>query len=246
MNIREELYRLFCVPRCTSCDSYLKPEENVLCRECMETFCGEKVRDCSFCFHPITECACTPRVFKKAKIHHLFKVSRYYTNLEKSPTKKLIFSLKKENLRKVMTFMANELIEGLSRYYGESASELVIVPVPRRRANVVKFGYDHAYELAKRIAKKLNCQVFCALISQTRRDQKGLNREERRENVKFKLKKNIILEKKRILILDDIVTTGASMVTAAKLLAELHPQEIDGACFAISYKDIDLNASIPF
>ena len=246
MNIREELYRLFCVPRCPSCHSYLKRGESVLCKECSRTFAGEKVRDCSFCFHPITECACTPRVFKKAKIRHLFKVSRYYTSIEDSPTKKLIFSLKKENLRLVMDFMARELCSVLSRYYGETASQILIVPIPRRRANVIKFGYDHAYELGKRVARQLDCKCVRALESHTKRDQKGLSREERRENVCFKLKRKISLRGRRILILDDIVTTGASMVEASKLILQEHPAEIDGACFAISYKDLDLNSALPF
>ena len=246
MNIREEVYRLFCVPRCTSCKNYLKRGESVLCQDCLELFQGEKVRDCSFCFQKITHCACTPKVFKKAKIHHLFKVSRYYTNLEESPTKKLIFSLKKENLRTVIGFMAQELATVLSNYYGEASPELVIIPIPRRKANIIKFGYDHAFELARRISILLNCQFSRALVSLTRRDQKGLTREERRDNVKFKLKKNVELKGKRILILDDIVTTGASMVVAAKLLSTLSPKEMDGACFAVSYRDIDLNSSIPF
>lgn len=246
MNIREELYRLFCVPKCPSCQRYLKRGEKVLCADCFSAFQGEKVRDCSSCFSQIHKCSCTPKSFKKAKIHHLFKISRYYTNLEDSPTKKLIFSLKKDNLRFVMDFIAEELALRLREHYGENANELVIVPIPRRRKNVIKYGYDHAYELAKRISRKIHCETSRALISLSKREQKGLTREERKENTRYRLNKKSFLAGKRILILDDIVTTGASMLEAAKLLFTLEPKEIDGACFAISYRDIDLNTTLPF
>ena len=50
MNVREELYRLFCLPKCVSCTKPLSRGENVLCEECTKLFLDETVRDCSFCF----------------------------------------------------------------------------------------------------------------------------------------------------------------------------------------------------
>ena len=246
MNIREELYRLFCVPKCTSCNKALKTGENVLCAECMRKYQGEKVRDCSYCFSQIHLCSCTPKNFKAAKIHHLFKISRYFANIEDSPTKKLIFSLKKSNLNRVFDFMANELAGRIGQHYGEEVSDIIIVPIPRRRKNVIKYGYDHACELAKRISRKLNCKTVLALKSLTKRDQKGLTGEERRQNIKFTVRNHSDFRGKRILILDDIVTSGSSMLEAARLIFTMSPKEVDGACFAISYRDIDLNTTLPF
>ncbi len=246
MNIREELYRLFCVPKCVCCNSALKSGESVLCNNCMKTYLGEKVRDCSFCFSEIHKCVCTPKSFKAAKIHHLFKISRYFSNLEDSPTKKLVFALKKSNLNAVMNFMAEELTNRIREHYAEDVSNIIIVPIPRRKKNVIKYGYDHAYELAKRISNKLGCHTLSALKSATKREQKGLTREERHKNIKFTLKHKFDLEGKRVLILDDIVTTGASMLEASRLLFSLSPKEVVGACFAISYRDINLNETLPF
>ena len=246
MNFREEIYRLFCVPKCTSCDSFLHRGENVLCAKCMKLFLGEKVRDCSFCFKPIPQCTCTPKAFKTAKIHHLFKVSRYFANTDESPTKKLIFSLKKDNLRLVIDFIASEISARLLEYYKDEAKDLIIVPIPRRKKNKIKYGYDHAFELSKRIAKKLSCVSMNLLQSLSAKEQKGLTREERRKNAKYSLKKTVELAGKRIVILDDIVTSGASMIRASEVLFTLKPKEIVGACFAISYRDLDLNVPLPF
>ena len=246
MNFREELYRLFCVPKCPSCNAFLKRGETVLCRDCMSKYLGEKVQACSFCFQDISKCSCTPKTFKKAKIRHLFKISRYYSKREDSPTKQLIFSLKKDNLRKVIDFMAQEIADRLIAFYGEDISNIVIIPIPRRKSNVIKYGYDHASKLARKVSKKLRCKFVLALKSNTKMEQKGLTRKERHKNVKFALNKKINLQGARIVILDDIVTSGASMLEASKLLFQLQPNEISGVCFAISYNDIDLNADIPF
>lgn len=246
MNIREDLYRLFCVPKCPSCDIYLKRGEVVLCSECMSKFEGEKVHKCSFCFQEISRCSCTPKPFKNVKIRHLFKISRYFSGTEDSPTKKLIFSLKKDNLRHTVNFIANELANRLLSHFCENAKELIIVPIPRRRNNVIKFGYDHAYVLAKAIAKKMGCKAMMALKSCSKRDQKGLTREERAENAKYILRPKVQISGKQILILDDIVTTGSSMIAATKFLQKLSPKEINAACFAVSYRDISLNITETF
>lgn len=246
MNIGEELYRLFCLPKCTSCQNPLERGENVLCDECMKTFKAEMFNDCSFCFEQISRCTCTPKPFKKARIRRLFKISRYFAMKEDSPTKSLVFSLKHENISRVISFMANELASRIRDYYQENASELVIVPIPRRKKSIVKYGYDHALVLSRRIAKILGCQVLPLLKSLSGREQKGLTREERVKNIKFKFVKTPLLKEKTVLIVDDIVTTGSSMIQAAKMISTLKPKQIVGACFAVSYRDLNLNSSLPF
>ena len=245
MNVREELYRLFCLPKCVSCAKPLARGENVLCENCRIRFRDESVRDCSFCFQKICECSCTPKAFKSDRIKHLFKISRYNTKSEDSPTKGLIFSLKHDNYSTVFAYIAELLSERLRKHYANDSDKLVLIPIPRRRKNVIKYGYDHAAVLAKRMSKLLRCEYQPILKSLAKVDQKGLTREQRQENARFALKKKTSFENKTVIFIDDVVTSGASMTSAADVIRELKPAAISGACLAISYRDIDLNANLP-
>lgn len=246
MNVREELYRLFCLPKCVSCNKALSRGEDVLCDDCVKLFRDETVRDCSFCFQQIHECTCTPKQFKNARIKLLFKISRYNPSSENSPTKSLIFSLKRDNYSSVIGYIANLMSERLKKYFGDEIKDLILIPIPRRRKNIIKYGYDHAKVLSRHMAKMLGCTASSILKSTAKEEQKGLTSEERRNNASFRLIKNIPLEGKTIVLIDDIVTSGASMIRATEALTPLKPKRIIGACFAISYKDIDLNANLPF
>ena len=246
MNVREELYRLFCLPKCVSCTKPLSRGENVLCEECTKLFLDETVRDCSFCFQKINQCTCTPKPFKNARIKLLFKISRYSLTTDKSPTKSLIFSLKHDNYTTVINYISALLADRLKKHFGDGARDLILIPIPRRRKNVIKYGYDHAKVLSKRISKLLGCRALFLLKSLARAEQKGLTREERKENARFKLRRKASLEGKCVVLIDDVVTSGASMIGAAQAIAELKPDKTVGACLAISYRDIDLNQNLPF
>ena len=246
MNLREELYRLFCLPKCVSCQKPLSRGEDVLCVDCAKLFMDERIRDCSFCFQKISECTCTPKQFKTARIKNLFKISRYSMTSELSPTKGLVYSLKHDNYTRVFSFISHLIAERLRAYFGESASELILIPIPRRRKNVIKYGYDHASVLSSMIAKLLSCKSVSLLKSLAKDEQKGLTRDERKENARFKLRKQMPLTGKSIVLIDDIVTSGASMIAASEALRILKPHKIVGACLAISYRDIDLNQNLPF
>ena len=60
---------------------------------------------------------------------------------------------------------------------------------------------------------------------------------ERRKNADFVLTKDVDLAGKRVIIVDDIITSGASMANAATLLRSLGCRDITAACLAIAYKD---------
>ena len=75
------------------------------------------------------------------------------------------------------------------------------------------------------------------MISRSKRQQKTLRGEERIHNAEFELKRKSVIKGKSIIIIDDIVTTGASMGGCAKILRKNGAKKILGACIAIAYKD---------
>ena len=96
-----------------------------------------------------------------------------------------------------------------------------IVPVPSHPKSIKKRGYNPARVLADEISILTDKPVKDILCKVTyTKNQKYLNYNQRQENLNNSitlLDKNIIKDK-NILIVDDIITTGATIETCAKLL----------------------------
>lgn len=86
----------------------------------------------------------------------------------------------------------------------------IVVPVPSRPAAIRARGYDHAYRLARIAAREMGLtaqRVARRLPSGS--DQEGLTRQERAENLFSSMRARPM--NARALVVDDVVTTGASL-----------------------------------
>ena len=103
-----------------------------------------------------------------------------------------------------------------------------IVPIPLHWTRKAKRGFNQAQVIAKVLSKALGVPVHNAL-RRTKRTafQSKLSKTERAENMQgvFKLR-NFTLENKRVLLVDDLLTTGATLQAAAKILRTVKPAEI--------------------
>ena len=86
-----------------------------------------------------------------------------------------------------------------------------IVPIPMHPDKLKERGYNHSYLIAKKIEEILNIKVKnCLIKTRNTKSQVLLNRDERWYNVKGSIKSNFKLKNKNILLIDDVVTTGAT------------------------------------
>jgi predicted amidophosphoribosyltransferase len=86
---------------------------------------------------------------------------------------------------------------------------------PSSESSISRLGFDHGYLIARRISELAGVPVL-RLYTAASKEQKQLDREERRENVKsigldLNKDKQLKLRDKRILIVDDIMTTGNTL-----------------------------------
>jgi competence protein ComFC len=98
-------------------------------------------------------------------------------------------------------------------------SHTVIGFLPRSREKVRRYGFDQARELAKALAERTELPFSCVL--RRVRDgvpQKTLGVRKRQENLRgaFELREDV--RGKRVILVDDLVTTGAGMAEAARVL----------------------------
>lgn len=114
---------------------------------------------------------------------------------------------------------------------GESFDEVAWVPMTKRGKR--KRGYDQSFLLARSVGRELGLPCL-PLLEKTRETQiqHELSREDRAENVKGVYRADSLAAGKRLLLIDDIVTTGATLQGCAQALYQAGAQKVVALCAA--------------
>ncbi|MDP3941311.1 MAG: ComF family protein [bacterium] len=141
--------------------------------------------------------------------------------------KKLVYRLKyKPFLSSLCVFMVDLFYESLiqkeafARVYDDQS---LLVPIPLHKTKYRQRGYNQAELLAKGLSVKLGVPVVSTLerVKKTQ-SQVSLDRKMRRENIAGAFviaeKAGEILRKKTIFLVDDVLTSGATLSEAASVL----------------------------
>jgi ComF family protein len=106
----------------------------------------------------------------------------------------------------------------------------LIVPVPSHPSRVRERGFDHTLELARHLGRLLEVPVEEGNLVKARAtpQQAGLSRAERLENLKsvFEVKRPARLAGRRVLLLDDVITTAATAEECARILKAAGVREV--------------------
>jgi ComF family protein len=106
-----------------------------------------------------------------------------------------------------------------------------IISVPLHRARLMQREFNQAAVLAKGLAGHLNVPVLERLLVRVRstRPQVELSGSERRQNVKqaFAVTNAAALEDRRVLVVDDVFTTGATLGEVARTLKVAGATQVD-------------------
>ena len=128
------------------------------------------------------------------------------------------------------TLLAEKII---SQYQNEKLPD-IIIPVPLHKKRLNERGFNQAIELARPISKKLNIRIdykCCKRIKNTA-PQSTLPAKQRPINVKnaFITKRN--LDNQHIALLDDVMTTGHTLIEMSRALHDVGVKRIDVWCCA--------------
>jgi len=141
--------------------------------------------------------------------------------------KDLILKFKYKN-----NFTAGDILaEFLQEYIVENFKykEYIITYIPLSKKSKKNRGFNQCEYMAKKISRNLSIEVLEVLIKpKETKEQKRLKRDERYENIRdaFKIKKGINLKNYKIILIDDVTTTGATLQEAYKLLKKFEVKEI--------------------
>ena len=240
MNIKNLMDRaLFAlsVPKCVCCKERLKYGEMAFCPKCYAEFVDFSTRSCANCSRVLSECDCSTPYLKAHFVRRVVKCYRYINRNDANLGNSLIYSLKRDNRIDVLTVCA-DILEAAIRNSVENPENCLFTNVPRRKAAIVKYGIDHSGILAKELSNRFGAEYVDILKSNAKVEQKSLESTERLKNADFDIVKNIDLNGREVIIVDDIITSGASMSSAATLIRSLGCRSIIAAALAIAYKDL--------
>ncbi|QAT38999.1 phosphoribosyltransferase family protein [Clostridium sp. JN-9] len=196
---------------------YPSPQQCILCSNSLKSH--EFL--CEDCLKNITRCS-APMVIKREKEIKCFSFAYYSRTIME-----LVLKFK---------YKSNFICcEALSSFMGDAYEKNsincdLITYVPLTKLSYRKRGFNQSEILAKQIGRRLNIPVKSMLVkSKESKDQIGLTGEERWENIKdsFQIKiDNNIIKGKKILIIDDVVTTGATSYYCGEMLLKNGAKEI--------------------
>lgn len=134
--------------------------------------------------------------------------------------------------------MAAPLAMEMSRQLGSFPSVDAIVAIPTAPHRRRERGFGHAELLAECLARVMNRPYLPNAIGFTRRvaDQTRLSGNERMANLRgaFKPLDVSSLERQSVLIVDDVMTTGATMAEAGRVLMEAGAVNTFGCVVALN------------
>lgn len=123
----------------------------------------------------------------------------------------------------ISNFILNNFILKDSKIFQIINDYDLIIPVPVSKKRFKERGYNQAELIAKQIAKRLDKDLItnCLYKDKNIVAQSTLNKEEREQNIKnvYILKNEDLLKGKKILLVDDIYTTGSTANECSRIIA---------------------------
>ena len=105
-----------------------------------------------------------------------------------------------------------------------------IVPVPISRKRMKQRGYNQSLIIAKELNKYFKLEIAENSLIKVKNvtEQSKLNKEDRQNNIinAYEIKNEQILENKKVLLIDDIYTTGSTVNECSKMLKLANPKKI--------------------
>ena len=242
MRFHDFLERYVYVRVCPGCGellSYSRARE-AFCMDCRRKWDQALTENCPQCFRAISECNCLPKSLSAAGALCLRKLFHYSTKRQKEPQNRILYSLKHAPNRRLAGFLALEILpmlkEELSALGVESPSdEALIVHIPRGRASRNKYGCDQSEMICRSLSELSGIPHLPILRRKIGgKEQKKLSKAERQKNLKglFWIKDPTPLRGRVVILLDDVVTTGASMAAGVSVLKKNGAQVI--LCFCVA------------
>lgn len=222
----------FFPPLCFSCNNRLADTESRVCHTCWQSI--EKIRPDDHTVHVMRE-----RFLEDGSIDEFY--SCYYFQ-EGGVFQKLVHSLKYEAITKFGIELGKHIGAIMKAQTNVHAID-ALVPVPLHKLKQRERGYNQSESLCQGISEVLHRPVALSLVKRLKNtvSQTHLSAEERNQNVgdafEVSLVKRHLVQGKTLLIVDDVITTGSTIQSVARVLKIAGAAKVIAASAAIAKLD---------
>ena len=196
-----------------------------LCEPCLSQLPRLENQVCLVCYKPApfgkTHPTCVTRnsvdgavaalTYKDKRVHHIIQTFKYnfVSDLSIPLSRLIVEAMDKQNL-------------------SEFFSDFIIIPVPLHPRRFNWRGFNQSELLATALSEKLNIRIAKDLVKRKKftQPQVKLNQEERKKNLENAFELTSDITDKKILLVDDLVTSGATANELAKLFKQAKASEI--------------------
>jgi len=217
-------YHLYLKPfLCPACLGGFRPVQSPVCTRCGLMFKSRESAD-----HICGECARQPKKFQIAR------AAGVYTPGFIEIVHKFKYKGKIQLAKPLGALLFTEFLH----YWKNDAIDLIL-PVPLHKKRFRQRGFNQAYLLVNdwsNLARAQSLQPWPAAVetkvlvrSKKTAPQTGLKRADRLQNIKnaFKVRRPDIIKDKRVLLVDDVYTTGATVNECARVLVKSGAKRVD-------------------
>lgn len=231
MGIPSFIRDLFFPPRCAICGKMLGiASGSPLCIDCRYELSKESARICNGCGLDQSSCTCLLPILKPEGFLFHVKLYGYSSSNRRSYANRLVYKMKSSQRQELYDDLARKLEKNVLASVTAECSARSLTPVityvPRSRSSVAKYGFDQAELLARALSRRLAIPTVTAVKRKHLSDaeMKSLNAAGRfaaganafEANSRCGVGKNTLL-----IIVDDVITSGASVYWTAKTAASL-------------------------
>jgi ComF family protein len=226
----------FCYPpACAACRAGCETGE-FLCVACLDQLRSlESGSACERCGKPIAYDAAPCPFCNGRGIRYYRRILRLGTFSD--PLKALIHQMKYNSRWSLAERLADRLLEQ-ERVRLLLNDVDVIAPVPLHRWKQFRRGYNQADLIAERLSQKAEKPLVrpAARVRNTESQTQLRTRQERLQNLRnaFKLVNPKSIAGKRVLVIDDVTTTGATLQSLARALKRAKPANLSAVVVAIA------------
>ncbi len=197
------------IPVCSTCLNSLKPLTGVACQKCGRPFVSA-----------VATAGPRPLCHLCRRDVYNFDLARSFAAYTDAMVRAIVL-LKYHEVTPLGAWFAARLAELVARDEEAFAAD-VVVPVPLHVSRLRERGYNQAELIARPLAKRLGLPLRSYLLVRTRpRPEKlKLTRQERWRTVRgaYAMRTEAKIDKLRVLLVDDVFTTGATLDSCARVL----------------------------
>ena len=223
MNIVDKLISIIAPENCISCGA----EDALLCYECY-SYLLELGSICFICQKATPGHSPCHKHQTKNGTDAVFMLQKY-----EGVIKDYLKSFKFEQKRSA----ASEIAKYMNDYLPYMNTKTLVTWIPTSPSRMRVKGFDHSRLIAKELARKRKLN-YTELFTRNHETMLHLlTKEERQKNITsmYSARNSFVIKDKTILLVDDIITTGATVSECSKLLKKADAKEVMVVAFAKTF-----------